>query len=55
LINEPGYAETAAARRAIARSTVPDDLVEAVRFLCSDSSALSTGQTLIVDGGTVFI
>jgi NAD(P)-dependent dehydrogenase (short-subunit alcohol dehydrogenase family) len=55
LINEPGYTETAAARRAIARSMVPDDLVGAVRFLCSDSSAFITGQTLIVDGGTVFI
>jgi NAD(P)-dependent dehydrogenase (short-subunit alcohol dehydrogenase family) len=55
LVNGPGYTEAAAARRAIARSMAPGDLVGAIRFLCSDAGAFITGQTLIVDGGSTFI
>ncbi|MGH2785732.1 MAG: SDR family NAD(P)-dependent oxidoreductase [Actinomycetota bacterium] len=31
----------------------PDDLTGALLYLCSDESAFTTGQVLIVDGGTV--
>lgn len=40
--------------RALKREQVPEDLVGAAVFLASDDSAFMTGQTLIVDGGSVF-
>ncbi len=30
---------------------VPDDIANAVRFLCSDEAAFITGHTMVVDGG----
>jgi NAD(P)-dependent dehydrogenase (short-subunit alcohol dehydrogenase family) len=33
----------------------PTDLVGAALFLLSDASAFVTGQTLVVDGGGVFV
>ena len=39
--------------RAIQREERPEDLVGAVSFLASDDSAFMTGQTLVVDGGSV--
>jgi 3-oxoacyl-[acyl-carrier protein] reductase len=39
--------------QAIARNLKPSDLVGAVHWLVSDGSALVTGQTIAVDGGTV--
>lgn len=39
--------------RAIKRVQVPEDLAGAVAFLASDDSAFITGQTLVVDGGSV--
>ena len=41
------------ARRPISRDQQPDDLIGAVVFLVSDESAFITGQTLVVDGGSV--
>jgi 3-oxoacyl-[acyl-carrier protein] reductase len=41
--------------QSIARSLVPADLVGTVGWLLSDASALVTGQTIAVDGGTVFL
>ena len=35
----------------LARFGEPDDIGNAVSFLCSDSAAYITGQTLVVDGG----
>jgi 3-oxoacyl-[acyl-carrier protein] reductase len=35
----------------LARFGEPDDIGNAVAFLCSDSAAYITGQTLVVDGG----
>jgi NAD(P)-dependent dehydrogenase (short-subunit alcohol dehydrogenase family) len=53
-LNDPDYLASAAGRRAVPRSMVPDDLCPAVAFLCSRSSGFITGQTLIVDGGMAF-
>jgi NAD(P)-dependent dehydrogenase (short-subunit alcohol dehydrogenase family) len=39
--------------RAIQREETPNDLVGVASFLASDDSAFMTGQTLIVDGGSV--
>ncbi len=41
--------------RAIPRDEKPEDLVGAVSFLASDDAAFITGQTLVVDGGSVMI
>jgi 3-oxoacyl-[acyl-carrier protein] reductase len=43
----------AASRRALKRVQKPEDLVGAVAFLASADSDFMTGQTLIVDGGSV--
>jgi NAD(P)-dependent dehydrogenase (short-subunit alcohol dehydrogenase family) len=39
--------------RAIQREERPEDLVGAVSFLASEDAAFITGQTLVVDGGSV--
>ena len=41
--------------RAISREEHPEDLVGAVSFLASDDAAFITGQTMVVDGGSVMI
>jgi NAD(P)-dependent dehydrogenase (short-subunit alcohol dehydrogenase family) len=41
------------ASRCIPREQVPDDLVGVVRFLLSAESDFMTGQTVVVDGGSV--
>ncbi|HEU5190502.1 MAG TPA: glucose 1-dehydrogenase [Methylomirabilota bacterium] len=40
--------------RSLKRDAFPDDVEGAVLFLASDESAFMSGQTLIVDGGSVF-
>jgi len=42
-------------QQAIRKPLETDDIVGAVLFLGSDHSKLTTGQTLMVDGGTVFL
>ena len=39
------------AKTPMGRAGMPDDLVGAVIFLCSDEAAYVTGHTLVVDGG----
>jgi len=41
--------------RCIQRDQVPEDLLGALAFLISDGAAFVTGQTLAVDGGSVFL
>jgi 3-oxoacyl-[acyl-carrier protein] reductase len=41
-------------QQALRRNLSTDDLVGAILFLTSDAGAMVTGQTLSVDGGTVF-
>jgi NAD(P)-dependent dehydrogenase (short-subunit alcohol dehydrogenase family) len=43
------------ARRTLRRPQMPDDVVGAIAFFCSDLAAYITGQTLIVDGGSHMI
>ena len=33
------------------RTGVPDDIANAIAFLCSDEASFITGQALVVDGG----
>lgn len=41
--------------RCLNRTQGPDDLIGVIEFLCSDSSDFITGQTIVVDGGEVFV
>jgi len=41
-----------AATRAFKREELPEDLVGAMKFLCSSDSDFMTGQTMLVDGGS---
>jgi NAD(P)-dependent dehydrogenase (short-subunit alcohol dehydrogenase family) len=54
-LNSSDYLATAAGSRAIPRAMVADDLVGAVMWLAGPSAGFVTGQTLIVDGGGVFV
>jgi 3-oxoacyl-[acyl-carrier protein] reductase len=47
--------EKAIGARAIKRVQYPEDLVGALLFLAADASSFITGQTIVVDGGTVMI
>nr|WP_245635018.1 glucose 1-dehydrogenase [Marinobacterium profundum] len=41
------------ASRAIKRDQMPEDLIAPLLFLASDDSAFMTGETLVIDGGSV--
>ncbi len=47
--------EVTMSQQAIRRPLETGDIVGAVLFLASDYSKLTTGQTIMVDGGTVFL
>lgn len=57
ILANPEHVEASRAKvlasRAIPRDGLPEDLVGALIFLCSDESDFVTGQTLAVDGGSV--
>lgn len=53
--NDHGRNEQVKTLRSIPRTQTPQDLEGAVVFLCSDDSSFVTGQTLVVDGGEVFV
>lgn len=42
-------------KQAIQRTAVPDDIIGTLLFLTSDDAAFMTGQTLVTDGGAVFL
>jgi NAD(P)-dependent dehydrogenase (short-subunit alcohol dehydrogenase family) len=48
-----GVAASIVSSRAIKRESMPDDLVGALLFFASEDSNFVTGQTLVVDGGSV--
>lgn len=48
------YGAVTIASRSFKRAQTPDDLVGTLLFLCSADSDFMTGQTVIVDGGSVF-
>jgi NAD(P)-dependent dehydrogenase (short-subunit alcohol dehydrogenase family) len=47
--------EVTLSQQAIRKPLEPKDIVGAVLFLASDHSKLTTGQTIMVDGGTVML
>ncbi len=48
------YLQGAAGTRCFKRNELPEDLTGTVLFLASDDSDFITGQTIVVDGGSVF-
>lgn len=54
-INDANYLERMKSTRSVPRSMEPEDLVGAVVWLCGDGSGFVTGQTIVVDGGGVFV
>jgi len=49
-----GYMKVAASGRCFKRNELPEDLTGTIVFLASDDSDFITGQTIVVDGGSVF-
>ncbi len=49
------HGEASRLSRAIQRDETPADLVGTASFLASDDAAFLTGQTIVVDGGSVMI
>lgn len=47
--------ETFAAEAVLGRPSTPDDLVGAARWLASRESGFTTGQSIMADGGMVFV
>lgn len=54
-VTTPGQLDSQRRSRAIPRDEQPEDLVGAVSFLASADSAFMTGQTMVVDGGSVMV
>jgi NAD(P)-dependent dehydrogenase (short-subunit alcohol dehydrogenase family) len=41
--------------RSIQRDQVPDDLVGTLLYLVGEGASFVTGQTIVVDGGSIFV
>lgn len=54
-INDPAYLAAVPHSRCLPRDMTADDLVGAVLWLAGPASGFVTGQTVIVDGGGVFV
>jgi len=50
---DAGFVAANTASRALRREAEPDDMIGPLVFLCSPESAFMTGQTVVVDGGSV--
>lgn len=51
--SKPAVLAQAVERRSFKREQFPEDLVGPVLFLASDESAFMSGQTIVIDGGTI--
>jgi len=54
-VNTDDYLATVATTRSVPREMTPDDLVGAVLWLAGPDSGFVSGQTVVVDGGGVFL
>jgi NAD(P)-dependent dehydrogenase (short-subunit alcohol dehydrogenase family) len=52
---DAGRNEVVKTLRSLRKTETPDDLAGTILFLCSPASDFITGQTIIVDGGEVFL
>ena len=48
---QPDYEAADLLQHPVGRVGVPDDIVQMIRFLCSDAAGFITGQNFTVDGG----
>src|SRR5205814_285686 len=55
LLNYPGAERPVIEEQAIKRFQEPEDLVGLIVFLASRESGFTTGQTILADGGRVFL
>ena len=52
---QPDYFELAAEQTVVGRLAVPDDIAEAVSFLCTPEASFVTGTVIDVNGGSIMI
>ena len=53
LLSRPEMEEQIIARHPVGRMGQPEEIAEAVVWLCSDAASFVTGHTMTVDGGYV--
>ena len=53
LLSRPEMEEQIVARHPVGRMGQPEEIAEAVVWLCSDAASFVTGHTMTVDGGYV--